>query len=143
MGQIFISYRRDDTAGYVRALLSDMKHKFGDRQVFLDVEDIEAGSNFESIIENNLSNCEALLVIIGPQWLTATNSSGQRRLDVPSDFVRLEIVTALGRNITTIPVLVEDTTMPSEDDLPFDLKPLARLQGAPLSHTRWDDDASE
>jgi hypothetical protein len=103
---------------------------------------VKAGSDFESIIENAISNCEALLVIIGPQWLTATNSLGQRRLDVPSDFVRLEIVTALGRNITAIPVLVEDTTMPSENDLPFDLKPLARLQGVPLSHTRWDDDVN-
>lgn len=140
MGQIFISYRRNDRPGYVRALLSEMKHRFGDRHVFLDVEDIEAGSDFASIIENTVSNCEALLIIIGPQWLTATNSFGQRRLDVPSDFVRLEIAIALGRNITAIPVLVEDTTMPSEDDLPFDLKPLARLQGVPLSHARWDDD---
>jgi len=139
-GQIFISYRRDDNPAYVRALLSEMKHRLGDRQVFLDVEDIEAGSDFISIIEKAVSNCEVLLVIIGPQWLTATNRLGQRRLDVPSDFVRLEIAIALGRTIAAIPVLVEDTTMPSEADLPIDLKPLARLQGVPLSLARWDDD---
>ncbi|MGE3151817.1 MAG: toll/interleukin-1 receptor domain-containing protein [Nitrospiraceae bacterium] len=139
MGHIFISYRRDNP-GFVRALRSEMKHKFGDRQVFLDVEDIEAGSDFTSIIENALTNCEVLLVIIGPKWLTVTDRFSQRRLDVPNDFVRLEIAHALGHSIPTIPVLIEGATMPSEDDLPVDLRPLARLQGVPLSHVRWDED---
>lgn len=140
MDQIFISYRRDDAPGYVRALMTDMKYTVGSQQVFLDMEDIEAGSNFVSIIEDAVSHCEVLLVIMGPQWLTSTNHLGQRRLDDSNDFVRLEIVTALRRNIPAIPVLVENAKMPSVDDLPLDLKPLARLQGVPLSHSRWDDD---
>ena len=142
MAEIFICYRRDDAPGYVRALMTEMKHAVGSQQVFLDMEDIEAGSNFVSIIEDALSHCEVLLVILGPQWLTSTNHLGQRRLDDPNDFVRLEIVTALRRNIPTIPLLVENAKMPSEDDLPPELKPLARLQGLPLSHLHWDDDIS-
>jgi hypothetical protein len=140
MAQIFISYRRDDVPGYVRALMLEMKNMVGSQQVFLDMEDIEAGSDFASIIEDALSHCEVLLAIVGPQWLTSTNHLEQRRLDDPNDFVRLEIATALRRNIPAIPVLIENAKMPSEDDLPSDLKPLARLQGVPLAHSHWDDD---
>lgn len=140
MAEIFICYRRDDAPGYVRALMTEMRQAVGSQQVFLDMEDIEAGSNFVSIIEDALGHCEVLLVIVGPQWLTATNRLGQRRLDDPNDFVRLEIVTALKRNIPAIPLLVESAKMPAEDDLPPDLKSLARLQGIPLSHAHWDDD---
>ncbi|HUL13218.1 MAG TPA: TIR domain-containing protein, partial [Methylococcaceae bacterium] len=140
MAQIFISYRRDDVPGYVRALMLEMKNMVGSQQVFLDMEDIEAGSDFVSIIEDALSHCEVLLAIVGPQWLTSTNHLEQRRLDDPNDFVRLEIATALRRNIPAIPVLIENAKMPSEDDLPSDLKPLARLQGVPLAHSHWDDD---
>jgi len=142
MEKVFISYRRDDSAGYVMALRGEMNRRFGDRQIFLDVEDIPAGSDFVKVIENTVGNCEALLAIIGPFWLKATNSHGRRRLDDPRDFVRLEIGTALRRGIPVIPVLVGNVDMPAEDDLPTDLKPLARMQGKALSNERWDADVA-
>jgi len=61
MDQVLISYRRDDAAGYVRALMSDMKHAFGIQQVFLDMQDIDAGSNFVSVIEKAVSHCVVLM----------------------------------------------------------------------------------
>jgi hypothetical protein len=140
MGRIFLSYRRDDSAGYVRAVRTDMTHRFGGRHVFLDVEDIEAGSDFVDVIEKAVGHCEALVAFIGPNWLKATNDAGLRRLDEPHDFVRLEIASALRRDVRVIPVLVGDQEMPSGDDLPDDLKPLARVQGISLSNDRWDDD---
>jgi TIR domain len=140
MEKVFISYRRDDSAGYVMSLRSEMNRRFGDQQVFIDVEDIPAGSDFVKVIENTVGNCEALLAIIGPFWLKVTNSHGQRRLDDPLDFVRIEIGSALRRGIPVIPVLVGDTDMPAEDDLPIDLKPLTRIQGTALSNKRWDED---
>jgi hypothetical protein len=140
MEKIFISYRRDDSAGYVMALRSEINRTFGDQQIFLDVEDIPPGSDFVKVIEDTVGNCEALLAIIGPFWLKATNKQGQRRLDDPSDFVRIEIATALRRGIPVIPVLVGDTDMPAEGDLPVDLKPLARMQAKALSNERWDKD---
>ena len=139
-GSIFISYRRADAPGYVRGLMSDLRYTFGSKQVFLDMEDIAAGDDFPRIIEEAVSNCELLLVVIGPNWFEVRDESGQRRIDVVNDFVRLEITAALERKIPIIPVLVENAKMPKGDWLPDNLKLLATLQGVALTHDRWDDD---
>lgn len=140
MGQIFISYRRDADAGYVRALLNEMKHTFGDRQTFLDTESIEARTDFARTIEQAIEACEVVLVMIGPRWLALTDRLGRQRLRNPDDFVRLEILTAFQHAIPVIPILVEDAVMPTEAELPEALEKLARLQAVRLSNARWDND---
>jgi len=140
LGTIFISYRRQDCSGYVRALLNEINRTFGDEAAFLDMASIEAGTDFAHTIDTALRASEVLLVIIGPQWLHMTDGEGQRRLDQVDDFVRLEIQSALQQGIPTIPVLVESTPMPGEEQLPECLAPLARLQALKLSHERWNDD---
>ncbi|MGH8470224.1 MAG: toll/interleukin-1 receptor domain-containing protein [Gammaproteobacteria bacterium] len=139
-GSVFISYRRTDSPGYVRALMSDMRNTFGSKQVFLDMEDIGAGSDFPGIIDEAVGNCELLLAIIGPSWAEVRDEVGQRRLDDRTDFVRLEIAAALERKIPIIPVLVDNAKMPEADELPDELKLLASLQGVSLAHDRWDAD---
>lgn len=58
-----------------------------------------------------------------------TKPGVQRRLDDPLDLVRIEIESALKRDIPVIPVLVGGATMPSEAELPKDIKPLAYRNG--------------
>ena len=140
---IFISYRRSDAAGYVRALMSDLRNTFGGNQVFLDMEGIEPGNNFVSIIEQAVGECEVLLAVIGPDWLTVTNELGQRRIDNPEDFICLEIVSAFKRNIPVIPVLVDKGRIPKEEELPVQLQALASLQAVTVSHDRWNDDVQK
>lgn len=137
---IFISYRRSDAPGYVRALMSHLRSTFGNNQVFLDMETIEAGSDFINIIEQAVGGCEVMLAVIGPTWLTVINELGQRRIDDPDDFIKLEIVSAMTRKIPIIPVLVNKARMPEAEELPFKLQALASLQAVSLSHDRWDDD---
>jgi hypothetical protein len=139
-GSIFLSYRRADAPGYVRGLMSELRNIFGSKQVFLDMEDIEAGSDFPRIIDEAVSNCEVLLVIIGPNWLELRDEQGQRRIEAANDFVRLEISAALVRKIPIIPVLVENTKMPKAEELPDEIKLLSTLQMNLLAHDRWDDD---
>ena len=139
-GSIFISYRRADSPGYVRALLSEMRNTFGGKQVFLDMEDIAAGSDFPIIIDEAVRNCELLLALIGPKWVELRDESGQRRIENLTDFVRLEIGAALERKIPIIPVLLENAKMPKADELPDELKLLSTLQGITLTYDRWDDD---
>ena len=81
------------------------------------------------------------IAVIGPDWATVSDSEGKRRLDNPDDFVRLEIATALERDIRVIPVLVENARMPQPSDLPENLKPLVRRNAIEISHTRFDPDA--
>jgi hypothetical protein len=85
-----------------------------------------------------------LLAVIGPRWISIQDDAGLRRLDDPTDYIRLELATALGRaNVRVIPVLVDGATMPALEALPADLKPLARRNALELTDKRWDYDVSQ
>ncbi|HKE41090.1 MAG TPA: choice-of-anchor D domain-containing protein [Casimicrobiaceae bacterium] len=142
MNGIFISYRRDDAAGYAGRLYDRLAAHFGTDRVFMDVQGIEPGVDFVEAIERALRSCEILIVLIGKDWLAA-DTGGRRRLDDPTDFVRLETVTALNRGIRVVPVLVEGVPMPRADQLPSDLLPLVRRQAVELSHKQWDATSAE
>lgn len=133
---IFINYRREDSAGYAGRLFDRLSGRFPDR-VFMDVDTIEPGIDFVDTIEQAVGCCEVLIVVIGSEWLHLTDASGRRRLENPNDFVRLEIATALDRNIRIIPVLVEGAAMPRPEDLPPDLAKLTRRNAIELSDVRW------
>ena len=140
MGKIFIGYRREDTAGHTGRLFDRLIKHFGKERVFMDVAGIEPGVDFVEAIDKAVGSCDAFIVVIGRQWLSTTDADGQRRLDNPEDFIRLEIATALRRNIRVIPVLVQGATAPSSGNLPEDLKKLSRLQAHEISDNRWDFD---
>ena len=93
-GGIFLSYRRDDTAGEAGRLAEHLVRRFGQDRVFIDIDTIAPGTDFTTELERALVGTTVVLVIIGRRWLTAADADGRRRLDVPDDFVRREIVTA-------------------------------------------------
>jgi len=138
--KIFLSYRRDDTAGYAGRLADGLAEKFGAPHIFRDVDSIPVGTNFVQKIQSAVAGCDVLVAVIGKEWLNVTNAAGQRRLDDPDDFVRLEIVAALDRHIPVFPVLVEGAAMPSPKILPAALAPLSQQHALELSDTRWDFD---
>lgn len=137
--KIFISYRRDDSAGHTGRIYDSVAAKFGEAQVFMDVDHIEPGQDFVQVIEEAVSACSVLIAIIGRDWVTIRGRT-TRRLDDPRDFVRLEIGTALKQNILVIPVLVQETSMPREKDLPADLAGLVRRNALAVSDLRWRHD---
>jgi hypothetical protein len=137
-GQIFISYRRDDSAGYTRAIYDRLVQHFSKDRVFMDVDAIEPGLPFDEAIKHALDKCEVLLVI-GRHWLDTREGLGPRIND-PQDFVRLEIAAALSRNIRVIPVLLDGARMPGEDELPEALGALARRNALEIRNSRFDVD---
>src|SRR5829696_9179420 len=137
---IFVSYRRDETAGYAGRLADRLNEHFGEHQVFRDIDSIEPGLDFAEAIERAVGSSEVLLAVIGKNWLTATDAAGYKRLENPDDYVRLEIAAALQRNIRVIPLLVQGASMPSADKLPDDLAPLSRRNAFELHDTSWRDD---
>lgn len=143
MDGIFISYRRDDSAGYAGRLYDRLIPHFGAHRVFMDVEGIELGTDFVAAIEEAVGSCRVLIVIIGDEWLKTADAMGRRRLDDPHDFIRLETTAALKRGIRVVPVLVGGALMPRADDLPDELKPLARRQAIEISHKQWDATTAE
>jgi hypothetical protein len=137
---IFISYRRDDSEGETGRLFDDLTRAYGSDAVFMDVAGIAPGLDFRKAIDDNVSGCGVFLAVIGSQWATVMGTNGERRLDDPNDFVRLEIASALARNIAVIPVLVHGAKMPHRDLLPDNIKDLAYRNSVEISHARWNSD---
>ena len=137
---IFISYRRADSAGFAGRIFDRLSTAFGERNVFMDVDSIQPGQDFVSILHKRLAAMQAMLVVIDALWLTIADLSGRRRLDDPDDFVRLEIATALRQGIIVIPVLVGLGILPSASDLPEDLRELSHRQGRSLRHESFGRD---
>jgi hypothetical protein len=136
-GNIFISYRREDTSGHAGRLYDRLKERFPGR-VVMDVTSIELGADFVLEIERQLGACLVFIELIGNQWATITNQEGKRRLDEPGDFVRLEVAIALRRAITIIPILVEGATMPASSSLPGDVAPLTRHEALAITESDFD-----
>jgi hypothetical protein len=140
MAGVFISYRRDESAGYAGRIHERLASVLGSGSVFMDLDDINPGADFVKTIEGSLGTCDAVLVLIGKRWLEHRDAEGKRRLDDPRDFVRIEVAAALARDVRVIPVLLNKASMPSDAELPADLARLSRLQAIELSDERWDYD---
>ena len=138
-GKIFISYRRDDSAGSARSIYQRLQRTFGG-QLFMDVDTIQRGRDFTRVLDEHLGQCQVLLAVIGRYWIDAKNEAGQRRLDDPEDFVRLEIASALKRDVAVIPVLVDGARLPRAQELPDELRPLVRRQGIAVTHEGFPRD---
>lgn len=106
----------------------------------MDVAAIEPGRDFRKAIDQSVAHCSILLAMIGKSWLNAVDDIGRRRLEDANDFVRIELASALRRDIPVVPVLVQGAKMPRADELPDDLKELAYRNAVELTHARWRSD---
>jgi hypothetical protein len=137
---VFISYRRKDSEGESGRLFDDLASHFGSESVFMDVSAIEPGRDFRKAIDLSVTTCSVLLAIIGLEWTDLRDPLGRRRLEDPNDFVRIELASALRRDIPVIPVLVRGAKMPDIEQLPPDLKELVYRNAVELTHARWKSD---
>ena len=137
-----MSYRREETAYAAGWLFDRLVEHLGAGQVFKDVDSIELGDDFVDAIDTAVGSCDVLLALIGSQWLTTADEQGNRRLDDPADFVRLEIEAALKRGVRVIPILVAGATMPRANEIPPGLARLVRRQALELSPSRFEFDTS-
>jgi TolB-like protein len=140
-GRVFINYRRGDTNAWAGRLHDRLAQTFSREQLFMDVDAIEPGLDFVHELDEQVAKCDVFLSIIGTRWLTQTDASGQRRLDNAEDFVRVEIESALRRNIRVIPVLVDGASMPRAEELPETLRLLARRNAVEVTHARFGSDS--
>jgi TIR domain len=139
MAKIFISYRRQDSAGGAGRVRDWLVNRFG-KEVFLDVDNIDLGVNFVKALREEVGKCNTLLAVIGRDWLDIRDKNGRRRLDDPNDFVRNEIGTALQRGIPVIPILLDGTEVPSADQLTEDLKELSFRNGMNVRYDSFETD---
>jgi len=135
-GKIFINYRRDDSRADAGRLYDRLNRAFPG-MFFRDVSEIGVGVDFVAHVERAVGASVALIAVIGPTRATAADERG-RRLDIPDDFVRVEIRTALERKIRIIPILVGSAEMVDDDKLPDDLKPLTRWNAIKIIEEYYD-----
>ena len=137
--QIFISYRRDDAAGYARAVNDELVRSFGAGRVFIDVDDIQAGLPFSEIIQRSVGSSAVLLALIGKRWRGERDDAAPRIFE-PGDFVRQEVAAALAKGLRVIPLLLDGAAIPDAAQLPPELRPLAGRNALELDHTRFEAD---
>src|SRR5215813_14271160 len=142
-GKIFINYRREDSIATAGRLADRLAETFGRENLFMDVDNIPVGINFEEYLKSQVAACDVILSVIGPNWLNAKDETNQRRLDKPDDFVAIELTAALVRDILVIPVLVDGTRMPKASELPDSLKPFALRNAIQVRNTNFGSDAEQ
>jgi serine/threonine protein kinase len=137
--KIFVSYRRSDCAGHAGRLYDQLCERFGERQVFMDIDAIRPGEDFTRVLTDAINSSNVFLAIIGRRWLSGTHETASR-VDDPNDFVRFEIGAALKAKILIVPVLMEKAAMPRAEDLPADLVDFTRRNAIEVSDARFRDD---
>ena len=139
--RIFISYRRSDCQSQANGLNDGLRHRMPESRVFMDIDSIPIGADFEEHIRGEIEQCHVALILIGDNWLDARPGSDAPRISEVNDFVRLEVESALAsKHLRVIPVLVEGASMPTPDQLPESIQRLARLNAFDLSDQRWSAD---
>lgn len=134
---IVISYRRADSQPTSNAIYRELVRRFGADRVLFDITSVPAGEDYDSYVRRMIVQAKAVILVIGPRWLTVEKQS-VRRIDREDDVVRGEVVTALQANIPIIPLLVDDAVAIEADALPEPLKPLSRLSMMPVEERHWD-----
>ena len=121
--RIFMSYRRADDRHFIGRLHDRLCDAFGEEKVFRDIDSIPPGTNFRQVILRTLDEVDAVVAVIGPNW--ARPSGGDAAAS--TDYVFLELIEALKQGKPVVPVLIEDTLIPSIDELPSDLRALREI----------------
>jgi hypothetical protein len=138
--RVFLSYRRDDAPDAADRLYSSLAKRFGERNVFIDVDTIDIGAPFAKVVDDWIARSDVLLALIGRRWINAVDPDGNRRLADPKDYVRREIEAALELEIRVVPVLIHGATLPDQHELPASLTPLLERQAVEVTRAYWELD---
>ncbi|MQA29419.1 MAG: TIR domain-containing protein [Luteitalea sp.] len=129
---LFISYRRQDSRETVGRIHDHLRQAFEEKHLFLDADSQTAGEDYRIVIGRALERADVVLAVIGTRWLTVTDREDRRRLDDAEDMVRIELETALERNLLVIPVLIEGASMPGPAEVPPSIRPLCYRTAVPV-----------
>ncbi|MBH0181071.1 MAG: SUMF1/EgtB/PvdO family nonheme iron enzyme [Nitrospira sp.] len=103
--------------------------QFGREAVFKDADSIPFGVDFRIYLDEQVAKCDVFLAVIGRNWMKANGRKGKSRLEEPGDFVRIEVESALKRDIPIIPVFVGGASTPPADRLPASMQDLSYRNG--------------
>jgi pterin-4a-carbinolamine dehydratase len=125
---IFISYRRFDSAIFSQWLAAQLRDAYGQDCVFIDAENIRDATVWAQKIQGSLDSASVVIVVIGKSWLTISDEFGRRRIDMENDWVRREVESSLQKRKNILPLLIEGAELPDERALPPSIVPLLDIQ---------------
>jgi TM2 domain-containing membrane protein YozV len=129
MAKIVLSYRRNDSAGVTGRIWDHLCQRYGQREVFMDVDSIPVGVNFREYFASVLDAAKLLVVVIGPHWAGSRRGAASR-LHNEDDEIRIEIELAKKLHVPILPVLVDGATMPNQEDVPESLSGALKVNAA-------------
>jgi len=135
MPKIAISYRRSDSTVIAGRIADRLAIRYGRDSVFIDVDSVPLGTDFRKFIRETWSEIDILIVVVGPKWLGSSRGAAAR-INESEDLIRIEVETALKRDVPIIPVLVDGASMPSADQLPKSLSAFADRNAAEVDGGR-------
>jgi hypothetical protein len=137
---VFISYRRSDTQDLAGRIADRLRAVPQIGRVFIDVDDIEPGTDFVARLKAALAESDVCLLLIGPKWCGQREGGTGVRIFEERDFVRLEAAAALASERKVLPVLANGTVMPEPERLPEELRSLARFNALSIRHAYFEHD---
>ena len=137
MKKLFLSYRRSDSVGHSGRIQEDLAAVYGEENVFRDLDTMRPGVDFPDAVREAIAESDAVLVLVGPQWVSAEGKDGSPRIFAEGDWVRIEVREALAAGKWVIPVLVGGAGMPRSEEIPEDLQALRRANAIEISDSRW------
>jgi HEAT repeat protein len=138
--RVLLSYRRDDCAASCGRIYDRLVARFGAANVFRDVDSLAPGDEFVARIRDFIGRCDVVIVLIGLRWDSIADLAGQRRLDDPADFVRMEIAEAERQSKRVVPALLDGAGMPKPQQLPADIAYLAQRNAIEITDRHFDAD---
>jgi pterin-4a-carbinolamine dehydratase len=131
--QVFISYRRLDSAIFSQWLAAQLRAAYGQDCVFIDTDNIRDALAWAQQIESSLESATVVIAVVGKSWLTISDEFGRRRIDMPDDWVRREIELSLRDGKKVLPLLIEEAALPAREALPSSIASLIDIQSRTIS----------
>lgn len=141
--KVFLSYRRADSQVSAGRMAQFLDAVPAIDAVFLDVDGIAPGENFETKIQDTLARVSHVFLLIGTQWAGPPGAAGRTRLFDDDDMVRREARLALSSQATLVPILLDEARMPRPAELPADLKALSSINAFALRTAHFDEDMDD
>ena len=139
-GKIFLNYRRSDAEAWADRLYERLTARLPQLDIFMDiVGKIPLGRPWATWLDSQVAECDLMLVLIGRSWVAEFEA---RDRPAERDYVRVEIESALARQIPVVPVFLGDTPVPPEDSLPPSVRPLLGMQAARLQRGSFEADVN-
>jgi len=130
---IFISYRRLDSAIFSQWLAAQLRAAYGQLCVFIDTENVRDAEVWAEKISASLASARIVIVVIGNSWLSVKDEYERRRIDLEDDWVRREVEISLKTGKTLIPLLIDGAKLPVREAIPVSISKLIDLQARQIN----------